>query len=324
MLPIYLIDYGPDFFKEDPQSTIEECLNAVDTTGVTWINIIGDGDKGNIDKIGQAFNLHPLLLEDIKTSGERSKLQTYDDNILIVLHLLEFSQGAIKDQQVSIVLGENYLISFFREDSAILGPIRERARRATSRIRKKGADYLAYALIDAVVDNTFEALAAYDDKLEDLEEEVVLNPTPEVLLKIQRAKRELVLIRRTIWPLREVISQFRHIDIITVDQEMPLFLNDLYDHTIQAIEMIEGFRDIIGGMMEIYLSNISQRLNEIMKFLTIVATVFAPMTFLTGLYGMNFEFMPGANHPFGFLIALGAMALTSVIMLWFFYRKRWL
>jgi magnesium transporter len=260
------------------------------------------------------------------TSGQRSKLDNYKDTLFIVTQMLGYNEQKqqAEDEQVSIVLGENYLISFVETNKSVFAPVRERLRNPQSRIRQRGVDYLCYSLLDCIVDNYFLILEKIDAKVELLEHELIQSPEPVILRKIQHAKREVTLLRKSVWPMREVVSNLRRIDSPLVLDATKLYLHDVYDHTIQAIDTIESFRDITSGMLDIYLSNVSQRMNEVMKVLTIVATIFVPLTFIASLYGMNFDNIPELHTRYGYYIVLFVMALIAIGMIIFFRRKRWI
>ena len=323
---ISIIDYDAEHVEEKNEATLKECLIFLETPSVTWINVSGIYDVKMIETIGRHFGLHPLLLEDIVNSGQRSKLDDYKDNLYIVMRLLNYNteRGELEDQQVSIILGKNYLISFTEEANNIFEPVRERLMNKNSRITRQGADYLCYALIDSIVDNYFVNLEQFDEKLDLLEKSLIKKPDPMLLQQIQHTKREIAVMRKSVWPVREVVNRFRRMETPLIQDSTKLYMQDVYDHTIQAIDTIESFRDISSGLLDIYLSNISFRLNEIMKVLTIVATIFAPATFLASLYGMNFKHMPELDTQWGYPILLGVMASISIGMLYYFYRKKWL
>lgn len=325
-MTISLIYYNQETLEEKLDATVEESSQYLKEEGVTWIHITGAHNRSIIEKLGALFKLHPLILEDIATFGERSKMESYDENFFFILRLLnlEGDQKQLIDRQVSLVLGKNYVISFFETETRILSPIIEKIRAGNTRIRKLGADYLTYAIIDAIVDNYFVILEQVDDKLEDLEEELLHDPKQKTLQKIQRSKKEMTILRQSVWPMREVISHFRRVDTPLIHSNTQLYLHDVYDHTIQAIDTIEGFRDVVGGLLEIYLSTISQRLNEIMKVLTVVATIFAPLTFITGVYGMNFEYIPILKTDYGIFVIFALMMMAAGLMLLFFRKKRWI
>ena len=323
---ITVFDYDATTFIEKKDATIQECLSCLETNRMTWINICGVEDVQAIEMIGRRFGLHPLLLEDIMSTGQRSKLDNYKETLYIVVRQLSYNdeKQTVVDEQVSLVLGKNFVISFLESKNNVFSPIIERLRPDRSRTRQRGADYLCYTLIDCLVDNYFLILEKVDGNLENLEDELVKSPTPNTLLQIQHAKREITLLRKTVWPMREVISNFRRIESPLIQDTTKLYIHDVYDHTIQAIDTIESFRDITSGMLDIYLSNISQRMNEIMKVLTVVATIFVPLTFIASFYGMNFEYIPGLHWQYGYHAVLGMMLALSLIMLYFFRKKGWI
>lgn len=325
-IQVDLFDYDRDTLVEKKDASIKDCLKFLETSKITWINICGIVDVQTIEFIGRRFGLHPLLLEDIMSTGQRSKLDNYKDTIYLVVKQLKYNEllEETEDEQVSIVLGKNFIISFLESQDNVFAPICDRLRPANSRIRQRGADYLCYALIDCLVDNYFLLLEKIDGKLESLEEELVKSPTSATLQEIQRAKREITLLRKSVWPMREVISNFRRIESPLIEDTTKLYLHDVYDHTIQAIDTIEGFRDITSGMLDIYLSNISQRMNEIMKVLTIVATIFVPLTFVASLYGMNFDNIPELHQKYGYYAVLGLMLCIALIMVAYFRKKGWI
>lgn len=325
-LKISLIDYDANQIVEKKNATLKECLVYLDSPSVTWINICGIDDSVAIETIGRHFGLHPLLLEDIMSSGQQSKLDNYRDTLYIVVRQLTYNEKKqeAEDEQVSLILGKNYIISFLESHNNIFAPIRERLRNPKGRLRQRGPDYLCYTLIDCLVDNYFLILEKIDNKLEVLEEELFNRPTPQTLQKMHHSKREIVLLRKAVWPMREVISSFRRMESPLIQDATKLYIQDVYDHTIQAIDTIESFRDITSGMLDIYLSNLSQRMNEIMKVLTIVATIFVPLTFIASLYGMNFKHIPELEWVWGYYFTLVMMLVIFFSMLFYFRRKKWI
>lgn len=323
---ISLIDYDSQELTEKKEATLKECLISLSSPTPTWINVSGIHDSKTIETIGKHFGLHPLLLEDIMSSEQQSKLDNYRDTIYIVVRQLIYNEKkhSVEDEQVSLILGKNFLISFLESHSNVFAPIYERLRNPKGRLRQRGTDYLCYALIDCLVDNYFLILEKVDDKLEILEEELFHDPTPCTLKKMHHAKRDLVLLRKAIWPMREVISSFRRMESPLIQDSTKLYIQDVYDHTIQAIDTIESFRDITSGMLDLYLSNLSQHMNEIMKVLTIVATIFVPLTFIASLYGMNFKHMPELDWEWGYYVTLGIMGIIFIGMVYFFKRKKWI
>jgi magnesium transporter len=324
---IRLLAYDQNGIEEKELNNIEECFPYKDKPLTTWINIDGLNDISLIEKIGSNFNIHPLVLEDILNTHQRPKLDDYDSYAYLVLRMVSCSknQTEIDSEQISIILGKNYIISFQEKEGDIFDPIRERIRNGKGRIRKGGADYLVYALMDAVVDSFFATLEALGETIEDLEDVLISDPRPENLQQIHELRRLMITLRKSIWPLREVINNMLRGDLDLIQQETEIFLRDVYDHTIQIIETIESYRDIISGMLDTYLSSVSNRMNEVMKVLTIIATIFIPLTFLAGVYGMNFHHMPELDwtwiYPYGFWIL---MAIVAGIMIIYFKRKKWI
>lgn len=324
---IGLIDYDEAKFQEKEPKTIEECFPFKDLPTVTWVNIDGLHDIEIMEKIGKHFNLHPLVLEDVLNTEQRPKIEDSDDYIFIVLKMLycDKNDDEIRAEQVSVILGSNFVLSFQEREGDIFNPLRERIRSSKGRVRKMGPDYLAYCLLDAVVDNYFVVLEKLGEQIEGMEEELITNPTPETLQKIHNLKREMIFLRKSVWPLREVVSRLERGESELIKESTGIYLRDVFDHTIQVIDTIETYRDMLSGMLDIYLSSISNRMNQVMKVLTIIATIFIPLTFVAGIYGMNFEFMPELRwhwvYPWAFwLVMLGVAGL----MLVFFRRKKWL
>ena len=323
---ITVFDYDEAHFEEKEATTIDECLVFRDKPTVTWINVAGIHDLEILEKLGDCFGLHPLVLEDILNTEQHPKLEQYDDYLFMVLKM--FCQDGENDElvveQVSIVVGPNFVISFQESDLDVFTPVRERIRNEKGRMRKQGADYLAYALVDAVVDGYFVVLETLGDRIEDVEEGLLANPTPQTVQAIHELKRELIFLRKSVWPLREVIGALERGESALITKTTLVYLRDVYDHTIQVIDTVETLRDMVSGMLDIYLSSISNRMNEIMKVLTIIATIFIPLTFLAGIYGMNFRYMPELGWHWSYPVVLGVMTLIGIAMLFFFRRKGWL
>ena len=323
---ITIMDYDESQFQEKEAKKVEDCFPFKDKPTVTWINIDGIHKLDIIEKIGTHFNLHPLVLEDIVNTAQRPKMEDFTDYIFIVLKMLQFDEHENKTavEQVSLILGSNYVISFQESEGDVFNSIRERIRSNKGRLRKMGPDYLAYCLIDAIVDSYFAILENYGERIEDIEDRVVANPTPETLQSIHSLKGEMIFLRKSVWPLREVINRLERWESPLVSKSLDIYLRDVYDHTIQIIDAIETFRDMLSGMLDIYLSSISNRMNEVMKVLTIIATIFIPLTLITGIYGMNFKFMSELEHPWGYPMAYLIMFAISILMLAYFRRKKWL
>lgn len=321
----HLIDYDSTEVVDRPNATLQECLELIEKQTITWINVTGIHDPKVIETIGDHFKLNPLVMEDILNPTQRPKCDDYKDYLYIVARLFfKREEGKIEDEQVSIILGKNYLISFLERSDYVFDPVRARIKKDGSRMRDYGSDYLCYALMDTIVDQAFSCLEKVDDELEFFELELVDQPTPQTLGKLQKTRREIAILRKNIWPLREVISTLERRDMHLITDHTRFFFHDVHDHTVQMVETIEGFRDVLSGMLDIYLSNISLKMNEIMKFLTIVSTLFVPLTFIASLYGMNFDIMPGLHHPYGFDITIGAMVLLVLGMVFYFHKKKWI
>ncbi len=323
---ITILDYDEHRYEEKEAQTVEECFAFKGRPTVTWINIGGVHQVDIIEKIGNHFGVHPLLLEDILHTAQRPKLEDFYNYLYIVLKLLRRNEAndEIDVEQMSLVLGDNFVITFQETSGDIFEVVRDRVRNNKGRTRKMGADYLAYSLIDTIVDNYFISLEQLGEDIEDLEEELVMDPTKGTLQKIHAAKRDMLTIRRSVWPLREVISGLQRGESTLFKKGTLVYLRDVYDHTIQVIDTVEAFRDMVSGMMDIYLSGISNKLNEVMKVLTIISTIFMPLTFVTGVYGMNFAFMPPKDQSWGFYASLSVMAAVVGAMLVFFRRKKWI
>lgn len=323
---ITIIDYEESQFQEREVKTVEECFPFKDKPTVTWINIDGIYDIEIIEKIGKCFDLHPLILEDILNTEQRPKMEDFEDYLFVVAKMLYYNekQDEIEIEQVSFILGANFLISFQEKPGDVFEPIRNRIRSGKGRIRKMGADYLVYSLIDIIVDHYFTVLEKIGEKIEDIEEKLLTNPTLQTLQSIHKLKRELLFLRKSVWPLREVVNNLERTESKLIHKSTGIYLRDVYDHTIQVIDTIESSRDMLSGMLDIYLSSISNKMNEIMKVLTIIATIFIPLTFVAGIYGMNFQFMPELKWRWSYPLTLLGMFIIGISMLVYFKRKKWL
>ena len=322
---IRVIDYDATNLLEKTVRQISECFSFRDTETVTWINIDGLGDSKIIEDIGKHFSIHPLIIEDIFNTGQRPKTEDLGQYLYLHLKMISLSdtEPGIKIEHISLLLGPNYLISFQENIGDIFDPVRERIRK-NGRIRKFGPDHLAYALIDAIVDNYFIVMEKLEGQVEDLEEELVTNPTQDSLQKINSLKKDVMFLRKSVWPLREVINTLERSDSPLVLESTAIYLRDVYDHTIQVIDTLETFHDMVSGMIDIYLSGLSYKMNEIMKVLTLIATIFIPLTFIVGLYGMNFRYMPEIEWEYGYYSVLLVMVLVVMGMLTYFHRKKWI
>jgi magnesium transporter len=323
---ITVIDYDATGFLEKTVSSVEECFPFKETSTVTWINVDGVHDAAVIEKLGAHFDIHPLVLEDIMTTTQRPKTEDLGNAVFVVLRMIEYDEqcaGTTADQ-LSLVLGPNYVLTFQETPGDCLDPVRERIRGGKGRIRKLGPDYLAYAVIDAVVDNYFFVLEKLGERIDRLEEQLIAEPRRELLSEIHGLKREMIELRKSVWPLREVVSRFERMESPLIRKSTGVFLRDLYDHAIQVIDTVESFREMLSSMVETYLSSLSNRMNEIMKVLTIISTIFIPITFLVGLYGMNFVHMPEIKWRWGYAFAWLLIIGSVGGMFAFFRRKKWL
>ena len=323
---ITITRYNENEIVERHFDSFAECQLVGDPGEVTWINVSGISKVTDLEKVGECFKIHPLVLEDILEVGQRPKVEDYDNYLYIVLNsILPVPEGEkLMAEEISLVLGPHYLLSFFAGDGDLYAPIRERLLQAKGRIRKLGADYLAYSLIDLVVDNYFVELEKFGDQMESLEDEVVANPSPQTLHDVHRFKNDMIMLRKSLWPLREVIARLERRESPLISENLGNYFRDVYDHTIIAIDTVETYRDILSGMLDIYLSSMSNRLNSIMKVLTIIATIFMPLTFITSLYGMNFKHMPELEWRYGYYVVIGVVVTIAVTMLSYFRKKSWI
>lgn len=322
---IKIIDYDETNLQEKEAKTIEECFPFKEAPTITWVNIDGLHEVEIIDKIGKHFEIHPLILEDIVHTGQRPKIEDFDEYIYVVLKMLHYNDATddIQDEQFSLILGKNFVITFQERIGDVFDQVRERIRTSKVRIRKSKSDYLAYAMIDAVVDNYFIILEKLGEKIEDLEDELLSDPTPQTLNDIHQIKRKLITLRKSVWPIREVISSLERGDSKLFAESTNIFMRDVYDHTIQVIDTVETYRDMVAGMLDTYLSSVSNKMNEVMKVLTIIATIFIPLTFIAGVYGMNFEYMPELKWHWSYPFIWSIMIIIGVGMIFYFRRKKW-
>ncbi len=323
---LMVMHFDEEHFVEYEASDIEACLKSIQQPGVTWLNVAGLHDSALIETLGEKLGLHPLVLEDIANTSQRPKVEDYEEFFFIVLKMLEYekTEGQVHVEQVSLVLGENYLLSFQEDESDVFDSVRTRLRNGAGRLRKLGPDYLAYSLIDAVIDNYFIILEQVGDEIEAIEEQVSSHPEQRPLPEIYRLKREMIALRRAVWPLREVIATLQHSESPLIQPGTVIYLRDVYDHTIQIMDTVESMRDLLSGMLDVYLSVLSNHMNEIMKVLTVFSTIFIPLTFLAGVYGMNFRHFPEIEWPFGYAFFWLVCGAVVILMLLYYRRKRWL
>jgi magnesium transporter len=323
---ISLFRFNEGGFAEMAVESLEQCLAEMEGhEGVSWINVAGIHDLPFIEKAGELFGIHSLILEDIVNTEQRPKLEEHENFLFFSLKMLSLSgNNDIVSEQVSMLLGQNLVITFQESPGDVFEQVRERIRQGKGRIRKQKADYLAYALLDALVDNYFIILERLGDEMEELEEHLLKNPGRDMVLRIHLLKRRMLLVRRAVWPLRELVNSFEKSESPLLEKSVRVYLRDVYDHTIQIIDSVEVSREIISGLLDIYLSSLSNRTNEVMKVLTIVATIFIPLTFVAGVYGMNFHFMPELGWKLGYPAVMLFMLLAALGMLWYFRHRRWL
>jgi len=292
---------------------------------ILWVNIGGVHKMDVLESLGKQFQLHPLLLEDIANTDQRPKLDDYETYLFLVLKMLTVAnRHDIVVEQVSLVLGQNFVLSFQENGTDVFKPVRDRLRGGKGRLRQSKADYLLYALVDAIVDQYFAVLEALGEKIEVLQDLVISDPKPETLRHIHALKRQLLYLRRAVWPLREAMNSFSRSECPLLQESTKVFFRDVYDHVVQIVDTIETLREMVSASLDIYLSSISYRLNAVMKVLTIITTIFMPLTFIVGVYGMNFEYMPELKWVWGYPAVWGLMVAVAVGMLMLFRKQRWL
>ncbi|MFH0910639.1 MAG: magnesium/cobalt transporter CorA [Planctomycetota bacterium] len=323
---ITVLDYDEASFQEKEIGSAEEAFPFRDRPTVTWINMDGIHDRKLVEAIGTHFGLHPLIIEDIVNTAQRPKMEAFDDYLYFVLKMLTYDVPTheIQSEQISLVLGKNFVLSFQEDVGDVFDPVRARIRNAKGRVRKAGADYLFYALMDAIVDGYFDVLERIEERMDELDEEVLEKPSPQTPHTIHHLRREMILLGKATWPLRETFAALQRAETSLVSNALKPYLSDVYNHTVQVIDTAEALRDMVAGLRDTYLSGISNRTNEIMKVLTVIATIFIPLTFIAGVYGMNFKYMPELQWPHGYFLALMAMSAVALGMLAYFRRKRWL
>ncbi len=327
---VSVIEYGPDQLAEWRSADADEIAAKRAGLPVLWIDVVGLHDVELLRRLGEQFDLHPLALEDVLNTGQRPKMEPYENLIFVVMKLMHSSAGHLESEQISLFLGSGFVLTFQEIPGDVFEPVRQRIRTAQGRIRRMGPDYLTYALLDSLVDHCFPVLEDFGERLEDLGQEVVDDPDRETVGLIHAAKRDLLVLRRATWPQREVVSAFERYESPLVTKEIRIFLRDLYDHTVQVLDMVETYRDLVTGLLDIYLSSVSNRMNEVMKVLTVLASIFIPLTFLAGIYGMNFD--PKASHwnmpelewAYGYPAFWVVTVVIVLVMLLIFKKKKWI
>jgi magnesium transporter len=323
---ITIMNYDETQLQEEEAKTFDECFPYKNRPTVTWINVDGIHQVETLEKLGECFGVHPLTLEDILNTDQRPKMEDFGDYMYIVLKMFTRNDqnDEIVTEQISLILGENFVLSFQENVGDVFDPVRARIRCSKGRLRKMAADYLLYSLLDAIVDNYFIILENFGDQIEFIEERLIVNPAQETLKIIHKLKREMLFLRKSVWPLREVINGMERGESSLIKGTTKIYLRDVYDHNIQIIDTIETLREMLSGMLDIYLTSISNRLNAVMKVLTIIATIFMPLTFLAGIYGMNFKYMPELEWKWGYFLILFVMFGIGISMLFYFKKKKWL
>jgi magnesium transporter len=323
---ITVFEYNASSVRERELESLEECRECKEAKGLVWINIDGVHDVSIVETLGDIFEFHPLVREDIVNTNQRPKVEEYDSYLYAIVKMLyeEKDNHSLQAEQVSIIVTSRLVISFQEREGDVFNPVRDRLRTGKGIVRQRGSDYLAYCLIDAIVDHYFLIMENLEERVHPLEEAVVEDPSPQVLQRIHDLKNDLMFLRRSLWPLREMLARLYREQLPPIQKNTRPFIRDVHDHTIQVIEILESFQEIVSGLMDIYLSSISIRMNNIMKVLTIIATIFIPLTFIAGVYGMNFRYMPELSWRWGYPAVWGVMVLVFVGMLIFFKRKKWL
>ncbi|MBN1691775.1 MAG: magnesium/cobalt transporter CorA [Dehalococcoidia bacterium] len=323
---ISVIHYDKTDYHIKADASVEDCRDCRDKAGVTWINVDNVTDAGLLQSIGNIFNLHELTIQDISNTGHRVKQEDFGGYLLIILKMLEFNKAgnSIEAEQLSIVFGKNYLITFQEQPGDFFGDLRAEIKIAGSVVRKMGPDFLACRIIDTIVDNYFNAIESFGDLIEDKQDELMANPTRRTLNSIQGIKKSMMQLRQYVWPVREILSELGKKESPLIMEKTVAYFRDVYDRIFEAMDLIENTREMVGSLIDIYLSSMSNRTNEVMKVLTVVATIFIPLTFIVGLYGMNFRYMPELNSEWGYPGVLLLMALVAGGMLLYFHRKKWI
>jgi len=323
---ISIIDYDEHGVREREINRVEECLQFTDKASVTWINVDAIQEPGLVETFGKVLGFHPLMLEDILNTDQRPKIEDHGGYLYIVLKMLEWkpATGEIDIEQLSLVVGPNFVISFQERPGDFFDPLRSRIRDAVGRARKLGADFLAYSLLDLVIDHYFIVIDRLGERIEQVDDEVITRASPQTLEAIHNLKRELVFVRKAVWPMKDVITSLRHLDTPLIAKSTGIFLRDLQDHIVQVIEGVDTFQNLVSDTLDTYLSTVSNRTNTVMKVLAVFSAVFMPLTFITGIFGMNFRDMPPLEWSWGFPGTLIAMGAIGVLMVIFFKNRRWL
>ncbi len=322
---VTMIRFDSDTWNEEPVDLSGPCPMSPDSE-LTWINVYGLHDTAIIERVGGWFRLHPLEMEDIANTKQRPKREIFDEHILLIVRVFGFCPDSPMDsEQLALVITRNGVVSFQEGDGGIVfDPLKDRMKSAMSRFRKLGSDYLSYAILDAVIDQYFFTLEWLDERIEGMEETLIDSTDEHVLSRIHEQRHQMIAFRRAVWPVRELVAELERAGEPFIGEDTRIYLRDLHDHLIQIIDGIESLRDILSGMIEVHLSSVSNRLNRIMKLLTVISTIFIPLTFLAGVYGMNFEFMPELKWRYGYGLTWLIMLGIAAGMLVMFRRKKWI
>jgi len=321
-----LSSYTPDSYQPLPLKTLADCSTQVKQSGgIVWVKVNGLQDTAMVEELGKCFNLHPLTLEDVVNTEQRPKLEDYGNYLFAVIKALHWDSELKKtrSEHISLILGKNFLISFQEHQSDIFNPIHQRLQSDNGRIRKLGADYLLYSILDIIVDGYFSLIEGFGDYLDEIEEQLLSSPSSQTLKQISEAKKEMLFIRKSIWPVRETVAAIERSETPLIDKSSHIYFRDIYDHLIQQIDTGETYRDMLSNMIDIYLSSLSNRMSEVMKVLTIFASIFIPLTFIVGIYGMNFD-IPELRFSWGYPGILLFMLAIALVLVLFFKRKKWL
>lgn len=325
-ISVSVIHYSQGHFSENRNTDLASCRDLVSPDTVSWINVSGVHDPGMVSEIGQLFGLHPLVLEDILNTESRPKIDDYDDYLFIVLKMIDYDEKSrqFDHEQVSLVVGPHMVISFQEKPGDVFDPLRGRIRKGKGRIRKSGAGYLAYALIDMIVDHYFTILEKIGEQIENLQDEVMDDARKEIVNAIHQSRSRIIFLRKAAWPMRDIIQTLLREQSDLIDEDVKLYLRDVYDHAMHVSDTVETYRDILANVLDIYLTSVSNKMNEVMKVLTVIATIFIPLTFLAGVYGMNFDYMPELSWPWAYPVVWAVFLLIFIGLLAWFKRKKWL
>ena len=321
---IHVTKYKPEHLEEHDLAAVGDLSSLLEDNTVCWIDVQGLGDEKVLRDFAEMFSIHPLALEDVVNVPQRPKVERFEKHTLCLTRMALLRDEQIDREQVSIFLGSNYVLTFQERAGDVFDPVRARIRQGGPILRSSGPSYLAYALLDAVIDGYYPIMEMFGEKLEELEDKIVAEPRPAVLHEIHQAKRDLLALRRGIWPQREAVNTLIRDENPLITDTVRVYLRDCYDHCVQIMDAVETYRELAGGLMDVYLSSIGNRQNEVMKVLTIMASIFIPLTFMAGIYGMNFQNMPELQSAWGYPFLLAAMVVVAAGMIWFFRRKGWI